>query len=605
MMRSVTILIFLAVAGSACKSAPTVRGADKALPHGSVGTGSAPADPQAVAAAFEKARGQTEQAAEHAMKRCVGWQTLPEDMPWKEILDPDRSPDGSFSADTVSDGVLLGGVELPVSGEAHSVIERHRGYDTRYGTAELVDLIQRAAMHVKIAEGGAPLRVGNMSKEKGGDIRWSRSHNSGRDADLAFYVVDAISGESIPAPDLVSFDHNAEPEGRNDVRFDVARNWRLVEGLLSQEDVNVQWLFISVPLKELLLDHARQSSADPEVIRRAESILHQPTDSRPHGDHFHLRIGCPKDDRLDGCLDYGPQWDWYDWHHRDLLARSLQLAKVFQLKGTAPKRRALEFLDQIKSPYAADIAGVWGLWDDDEQVRGDAMEVAYGQYSWTANALVQIMKYVRTGELPSSHLWRAYTILRRSRDELAKEFALERLADTAVQPAEQEHAARSLGHFMDSALVPVLIEQLANPEPGVRNEVAAVLRRITNHSEEIDWMESDAASAARGQKRWESWWADNRNLPRAAWLARGFRHHGIKMDGSPAADHVDALLGLLTSAPPHVVYNANRTVRDLTGRWAPLEQEDGRKLHKYWDKWWSKNRQRVLVGDLGADDGES
>jgi murein endopeptidase len=529
-----------------------------------------------------------------AADRAVAWWSLPEDLPPKEILDPDRAPDGSLSTGTVRSGVLLESSELTFEGEHHSIIERHRRHGTRWGTEELVDLLQYAAAYVAEREGGAPLRIGNIAKKKGGDIRWSSSHNTGRDADLAFYVVNE-NGESVPAPDLLRFDEDGRPDGRDDLRFDVARNWRLVEAFLSREDVNIQWLFISIPLKELLLEHARSIDADPEIIHRAESVLHQPTDAPPHADHFHLRIGCSKDDRLDGCLDYGPRWDWCDWHDVDLLARSLALATTFETDDDELKVRALEFLDEIRSPYAADVAGVWGFWASDEDVRDSAMDVAYGQYSWTANALVQIQKYVESGELPGSHLWRSYTIMRRSRDPLARDFVINRLTDHSVPPGEREYAARALSHFMEPALLPLLIDQLEAQPPGVRAEVAAIIRRITNHSVGIeDWAEADDDEVESAVAAWRRWWARNHDTPREEWLVAGFREAGAKIRGMLQPPDVDALLALLKTAEPHVVYNANRTIRDLAGRWAPLEQDDGEKLHDYWDDWWRKNRERVV-----------
>jgi penicillin-insensitive murein endopeptidase len=255
---------------------------------------------QAVEAAIAQAFGATEKALEDS-DDAVGWRVT--------------DPVGSCSRGTVTDGELRNGVELRPDGEFHSIIDRLRKYNARWGTHELVRLIQKAAHYVHLADGGAPLRVGDLSKKDGGDIRWHRSHNSGRDVDLAFYVVDADTGESVAAPRLLHFDGNGVSRQRKDLRFDVARNWRLVEGLLEQNQVRVQWLFISRPLKKLLLDHARQRGANAEIVRRAEAVLHQPKGASPHANHFHLRIGCSLDDRVDGCIDSGPQWDWEVQRH--------------------------------------------------------------------------------------------------------------------------------------------------------------------------------------------------------------------------------------------------------------------------------------------------
>lgn len=586
------VLVTLSLWATACATAATpatqVVPPRQAMPPRQVEVAGAP-----VPADIAPAARTVNSALESAADRAVGWWSLPDDLPPEKILDPDRAPEGSMSAGNVSDGVLLQAAELEPEGEHYSIIERHRRHRTRWGTRELVDLLQYAAGYVASHEGGAPLRIGNMSKKKGGDIRWSRSHNAGRDADLAFYVVDQ-DGESVPAPDLLRFDEEGNPAGRTDLRFDVARNWRLAEALLSRDDVNVQWLFISIPLKEMLLRHARAIGADPEIIRRAESVLHQPTDAPPHADHFHLRIGCSADDRIDGCLDYGPRWDWYDWHDKDLLARSLVLARTFPTDDSATKIRALEFLDEIRSPYAADVAGVWGLWDADEDVRDKAMDVAYGQYSWTANALLQLQKYVASGEIPGSHLWRSYTIQRRSQDPLARDFALRRLTDLSVPARERELAARALSHFMDPILVPHLIDELRRQPPSVRAEVASIVRRISNHTQRVDWAEATDEEVREGIAAWRRWWAKHYDQPRAVWVVDGFRQAGADIHHMLEPRHIDQLLDLLVNAEPHVVYNANRAIGQLARRWTPLEQDDGQKLHRYWSKWWRKNRDRYV-----------
>lgn len=597
-LRHIALLAALTLCGSACKSTAAQR--DKSAAEQARLAQIQRASPAATDAAIDHALDGRDVALNAATRRAVGWRALPpEPLAWKKILDPDRAPVGSFSSGTVANGVLLDSAELPTKGEFHSIIERHQRHRTRWGTRELVDLIQKAAQHVYSAEGGAPLRVGNMSKKKGGDIRWSRSHNSGRDADLAFYVVDATTGESVKAPDLLRFDEQGIPAGREDLRFDVARNWRLVEGLLGQTEVNVQWLFISIPLKEMLLAHARSIGADPEVVRRAAEVLHQPTDAPPHADHFHLRIGCSRDDRIDGCLDYGPQWDWLDWHQPALLARSLELAKTFAEGKTDDRRRAIEFLGEIKSPYAADVAGVWGFWDAD--VRDVALEVADAQYGWSANALIQVQKLIATGGPTPRQMAKAYQILRRSRDEISREFAVARLADPALTPVERAHAAGALGHFMEPDLVPILIANLEDPAPEVRVAAAEVLRRITNRAEAIDWAACTPQQASEAKQRWESWHAENASAPRELWLARGFRTLGVPLKETIEPRHIDQLVDLLESEHAYVRYNANRTIREITGRWAPLEQDDGKALTKYWSKWWTKNRERVISGEIGGD----
>ena len=219
----------------------------------------------------------------------------------------------SQSVGTPQDGVLRSGVVLREApdGALRPLPHTHRrGW--LFGTAELVALLQDAARAIRttlLAQGevALPLRIGNLSREGGGDIAPSRSHNSGRDADVAFFHVDR-EGRPVDADHYVRYDAQGVAEwppavaGR--LYFDASRNWLFVRYLLSDPSAVVQWIFLAAPLRNMLLDYALRVG-EPESLRlRALRVLVQPTDSSPHADHFHIRIACPGDDRP-GCVD-GP-----------------------------------------------------------------------------------------------------------------------------------------------------------------------------------------------------------------------------------------------------------------------------------------------------------
>ena len=93
-------------------------------------------------------------------------------------------------------------------------------------------------------------------------------------------------------------------------RFDVRRNWALVRALLSDPDIEVQYMFVHARLRKLLLDQGQREHDDEELLDRAEALLKQPGDALPHDDHLHLRIYCSPSDRALGCKDYGPLRYW-------------------------------------------------------------------------------------------------------------------------------------------------------------------------------------------------------------------------------------------------------------------------------------------------------
>lgn len=561
------------------------------------------AAPDLVEAAFNVAHRDAATADSAASVRAFGWKILPETHAYTEWIDRDRAVKGSVSLGSVGSGTLKQGVQLPVEGPHHQVIERHRHYETQWGTQELVDLLLFAAEFVDTRSPGAPLRIGNLSRRDGGDIRWSHSHNSGRDADIAFFVTDE-AGQSVVTPELLQFDENGIPTGRPDLRFDVNRNWLFIKGLVSKLDVVIQYVFVSEPLKAMLLRHATAIGEPADVLMRATDILHQPTDALPHDDHFHLRIACPLQDRLLGCLDSGPQWAWADWHEDALRAQALELARGMMADSAAVRLASLNYLEEMRSPFMADIALGVGIWSEDTKLRQRSLEIAQSAWSWSGFAIAQAERLILTPTTTADEKNIAYTILRRSVDEESRDFALQRLTDATVDEDERVLAARTLGHFMDESLVPQLMAQLVTQPPRVRAEIAEVLMRIVNYGPEIDWRSSSNAACERAVSQWQNW-TQQHGDGRDSWLLAGFKQQGFDITDLEAPA-VDTMMPKLSTAPPYIAYNVNHIMRRVTGRWAPLELTDGRRLYEYWSKWWKRNRDRVIArrDDSGEKQGE-
>jgi murein endopeptidase len=181
---------------------------------------------------------------------------------------------------------------------------KHRRRCLYWGTSRLVKALARAGQRVqRELPGSPPLAVGNVGRAQGGSVQfYSRSHQSGRDADVAFYSLDEASQPYFPS-DLHRFDESLSSrtaDGRM-LRFDLARNWALVRALLEDPEIELIYLFIASPLKAALLKHARDKGEPVELIERASKILHQPTDALPHDDHLHVRITCTSTEAELGC----------------------------------------------------------------------------------------------------------------------------------------------------------------------------------------------------------------------------------------------------------------------------------------------------------------
>ena len=202
------------------------------------------------------------------------------------------------SVGRASNGAIQGAVKLE-SDALVRVLPHQAERCLDWGTPRLIAAIRHAAEAVMSAlPGSSPLGVGDLSRARGGPIHpYSRSHQSGRDADLAYFQADA-SGEPIAASEFVRFDSSLKGlTGQGERRvFDVERNWQLVRALLTDAAIRVRWLFVSNRIRAALLDEAKREGAPEPLLARAAEALHQPSDSAPHDDHLHLRIACEPDE---------------------------------------------------------------------------------------------------------------------------------------------------------------------------------------------------------------------------------------------------------------------------------------------------------------------
>lgn len=217
----------------------------------------------------------------------------------------DGAESQGFSVGTPQAGRLLGGALLPDRGPGWAFQTNRGNPEARWGTAALVRTILFAVSAVGERHPGGTLVVQDLSLPGGGAIQGHASHTSGRDADLRYYAVGADGGP-IVTPRDVAFGGDGRARTGGPERFDDARNWALVAGLLESPWADVKAIFILPALEHRLVAYGRRHAARSVVELAARRM--QPPGSRraaPHDDHLHVRIACPADDVARGCADRG------------------------------------------------------------------------------------------------------------------------------------------------------------------------------------------------------------------------------------------------------------------------------------------------------------
>jgi penicillin-insensitive murein endopeptidase len=174
-------------------------------------------------------------------------------------------------------------VALPPSGPGWLVPRTWADRGLRWGTPELVGLLQRAARRVHAWDPSATLYIGDLSMRDGSATRWHHSHRRGVDADVLLFAADADGRQKAPPAKM-------QPFARGDRSLDVRRNWLLTKALVSDLSTQVRVIFLANWIKRRLLDDARLRREDKRVLARAERLVVQPSDSGPHDDHLHVRV---------------------------------------------------------------------------------------------------------------------------------------------------------------------------------------------------------------------------------------------------------------------------------------------------------------------------
>lgn len=441
---------------------------------------------------------------------------------------------GSRSVGTCQSGYIYESVELPVEGEAYAVIPGFRGRRLNFATEELVSLVQRIALRVRRHFPGALLHVGNLSGRNGGPIRYSRSHQSGRDIDLAFYAVDGAGRPASPSGMPPYRCSGRGRKGAAGLHFDTARNWALIEALLGDEQAEVEVIFVARCLKRRLLHHAKAQGVDRKLRRRAAILMRDAGDrSFQHDDHFHVRIFCSAEDLSLGCRNAPRAWPWTRVHESTRLEDGKKLRRKLG-RGTP--------MDRVATLQEVFVR-------DHKELAGAVVRLlAHPDPSVSKMARSTVRQLASPGAL--TWLRQRARRSRRTRDVIAclelmssfegPESGTARFLESLVNNPEGalsarpkgENRARVLVAALDAlaflgrrASVAPLVRRLSHEDGEVRAAAERALGFVTNHVERF----ADDASPRQRRRQWSEWWLGAKHRRWDHVLRDGFRRADVEV----------------------------------------------------------------------------
>ncbi len=203
------------------------------------------------------------------------------------------------SVGSPTEGHLVGGARLSEAPYLR-IVPAYQPSDARYGLDALVNMLDRGGKAVHKQFPDAVMSVGHLSRQNGGDLSGHHSHESGRDADVGFYMKNK-AGKPFYADNFVVFKGDGTAKSAPGVFFDDAKNWALVTAFLRDPEARVSHLFVATPIRARLLAYAERIGASPDIRARAAAVMIQPHGVLPHDDHFHVRLTCPS--TMPGCVE--------------------------------------------------------------------------------------------------------------------------------------------------------------------------------------------------------------------------------------------------------------------------------------------------------------
>lgn len=477
---------------------------------------------------------------------------------------------GSLSIGTTKDGFIVGCRSMPVVGAHHRILDVQAERGTACGTDEVVAALLKAAREVAHKAKGGVLTLGNLGMVGGGDIPWSISHNSGRDADIGLYLL-GPDGEQVIPGDFVAVDRRGRGEWQGTpVRLDTPRTWKMIRSLLTNRGIEIQWLFVADHVKDRLLDHARKRREPARIQKKAAQAMAQPGWKNPHDDHIHLRAYCSRDDLLEGCRDWGSNRPWYVDRTARMDKRARELKRLLRSRNPEMRAGAVEVLGRMGRGESLPRV-VRLLRDRDQGVRAAAARALMDLGLWGVSDTVVRAFRRQTDPEVQEHLLRALN-RRTYREKRARILAGFLASDTEyvldngvfkVARKVRRWALEQLVHTRGREAVDVLVKSLSRPDVDQARVQEALVALTARPPSAVEATGGDTVTA------WTRWWSDNGKDEPEDWIESGFRAAGVIVGEDSASERDIPALVRVVHGDPVRAHAALRMIVKITGRTLP------------------------------------
>ncbi len=482
----------------------------------------------------------------------------------------------TFSVQDTRDGFMVNGQALPVPSLYMRQLPVPYERGIAYATPEFMHLLDIVSRKMKKRFPDTILYLGNLGLQGGGDIPYSVSHNAGRDGDIGYYLKDE-NGKFAHPDHLHHINRRfVSKEDGAKYTFDLQKNAALIEELLMQKEVPLQFVFVARHLRTALRHELAQRENPDELLARFDAVV---MELASHDDHFHIRVYCSNDDICAGCLDKSVIHEWIEDPVPKQEACITKHYKTLSSKkaGSDERAAALQRLALMNAATRNTAPVIKALSDDDESVRAAAAIAAASIRASAHKALAHRLD-VETSPVVQRALLDA--IAANDSDETAE--AMDRLLQrfnngtVPFEPGVFNQVIRHIVHNPRRVYTPTLIAALKNEALAAQApDVLLAVQVVTNHIYNVSAKPAaepvpapDAAEFALIAADLETWFAQNESRSRTQWLMDGFKKAGFKVTTLQIVD-VPLLLDAIDAPNLAISFNAQLTLKLL----AHLEQD--------------------------------